>query len=171
MSSDGKQKSVDAVIRRSHRHVSPISTGANKTSDKVNMSVSKTGGMESKKTLCGSCGKEVKSGDKAMFCEICELWHHTHCENVSDELYGLIQKQGDTPALHWYCNKCNTGFSKVITTLGRLENLYGKLEKKVDNIETVVSQHDKAVHEIRDKVHSIDKTIVEVAQTVEEVAK
>ena len=40
---------------------------------------------------CSTCGEEVRSDEKALFCDLCEIWEHQLCvretEQLNEELY------------------------------------------------------------------------------------
>ena len=66
------------------------------------------------KDECGERGVLVHDGDKALFGEICNLWYHIKCQNVSAVTYGVLQK---STGVHWYCKGCDKGVSKLLQTL------------------------------------------------------
>jgi len=42
---------------------------------------------------CGVCDKEVKSQDEGVTCDLCDIWYHDKCGNISPALYlCLIQE-------------------------------------------------------------------------------
>ena len=49
---------------------------------------------------CGKCNKLVKEDAKAIFCELCFIWHHTKCEDIYDDIYKLLSLGGDQ--VHWF---------------------------------------------------------------------
>ena len=60
---------------------------------------------------CTDCNKIVTDKDSAVLCEVCEVWFHTSCQNIADDVYKLLK---ENEALHWYCEGCNRGVAKVI---------------------------------------------------------
>ena len=42
------------------------------------------------KYLCGKCEKPVRDEDKAVGCEVCEVWFHTECEKIPDNVYNFM---------------------------------------------------------------------------------
>ena len=61
--------------------------------------------LEMKKYPCGICEKSVKSNHKAVQCDICNLWSHTKCNNISRNEYSLLE----TSDKKWACVKCMNG--------------------------------------------------------------
>ena len=62
-------------------------------------------------------------------CDACGFWHHTACEDVSDEVYEFLCDHSDDASLAWYSNKC-AAVSKKLT-------------------ETTVSVHDQQQQVVR----------------------
>ena len=48
---------------------------------------------------CGWCGKVVGKKDNGIECELCEIWHHAECVDMSDEVYKVASR---CEALHWF---------------------------------------------------------------------
>ena len=44
------------------------------------------------KFLCKICAKNVHDKDKAVQCDLCELWIHIKCNNLNDLNYRYLQK-------------------------------------------------------------------------------
>lgn len=36
---------------------------------------------------CGECSKQVRDGEKAIQCELCETWFHSSCQLIDDDQY------------------------------------------------------------------------------------
>lgn len=51
---------------------------------------------------CNVCSKKVKTLDKALQCDDCDRWVHTHCGKVNSAEYKRLG-QSDEP---WYCPNC-----------------------------------------------------------------
>lgn len=89
--------------------------------------------MASSKVLdkCGSCSNTVGDKEKAIHCEICELWYHSKCEGVTDDTYRILQKD---QGVHWYCRACDKGVAKILTTLSTVSKKQDLLEDKMNSI-------------------------------------
>ena len=77
--------------------------------------------------------KQVTDKDKGIQYDMCENWHHTVCEGISDEAYSMI---GRLETIHWSCRRCSNRIVKVLKTVGRLS-------EKVDKIESIVDFYKK----------------------------
>jgi hypothetical protein len=77
------------------------------------------------------------------------------CENVRTDMYEMLTKHGDTPALHWYCVKCNQGFAKVLTSVSRLENMYKKMEEKMEVIELKVDSNSENMGDLKSSLEDL----------------
>ena len=51
---------------------------------------------------CGICNKSVKSNQKAVQCDSCDLWIHIVCNNTTNPEYELLKHQDDL----WFCSLC-----------------------------------------------------------------
>ena len=40
-------------------------------------------GLKEDGAPCGTCGKMVTNRDKGVWCEVCEKWYHSNCEDLS----------------------------------------------------------------------------------------
>ena len=57
--------------------------------------------------------QKVTNKEKAIQCEICEVWWHCKCEKISDEGYTLLNCEN----IHWFCGACNGGVGRMLPTL------------------------------------------------------
>jgi hypothetical protein len=73
---------------------------------------------------CGTCMKKVVSD--GVQCEICSLWFHCKCQQINDELFGTLTRY--EKEIHWFCNGCRKGATKLLSILA-------ELQKKLDNLE------------------------------------
>ena len=53
------------------------------------------------KFSCRICEKNVSDKDKAVQCELCELWVHIKCNNLNYLDYGYLQNSNES----WYCTE------------------------------------------------------------------
>ena len=58
--------------------------------------------------FCGHCKDEVQENQQGMCCEICEVWFHLSCVNISTALYDLLMLKEDDEddGFRWYCPAC-----------------------------------------------------------------
>ena len=54
------------------------------------------------KFLWRICVKNVSDKDKAVQCDLCELWVHIKCNNLSNLDYRYLQNSNES----WYCIEC-----------------------------------------------------------------
>jgi len=55
---------------------------------------------------CGVCYKPVCRNQKALLCDICELWSHCKCSGIDDKAYSCYQRMG---YFTWNCPRCMAG--------------------------------------------------------------
>ena len=65
--------------------------------------------------------------DSGLQCEVCDLWYHTKCQKVSDDMFEFLEKNAGT---HWNCKSCSKSMAKVLQTLLRCKS--DKTNWKVD---------------------------------------
>jgi len=82
---------------------------------------------------CADCNKEVLDSHSGLTCDGCGLWHHTACEQVSDEVYAFLCAHRD-PSLHWMCKKCTRSFQQLFSSVMRIDEAQKRLEHKFDTM-------------------------------------
>ena len=80
---------------------------------------------------CNVCLKDVKGKHKGMACEICEKWYHIDCQNISEQVYEIVFKEGNS--VHWFCDKCNGVAAKIYKMVCAVKVKQDKIETKVDS--------------------------------------
>lgn len=114
---------------------------------------------------CGSCGTAVKENDKALTCDLCNVWVHTKCGGgcgVPDKLYKVIKELGvdcATVGIRWFCNKCNPQIDSLKLELKTIKDRHINLEKKHENLEVVVQK-------VQEDYASIKRTMDELTRTM-----
>ena len=111
-------------------------------------------------SLCGKCDKEV-DGDIVQ-CEICDIWFHINCQDVSQEKFNALKMFDD---IHWYCKSCGNATSKILKTVTALEKEVSgvkedmkKCTKDVSTLDTRLRTGVEAdVKVIKKKYVSIEK--------------
>ena len=75
---------------------------------------------------CGVCNKPVKRNQKGIQCDHCDLWYHTKCCSVGDEMYHILANSSCT----WMCVNCGLPrFSdSLFDTSSDLFNSFSSLE-------------------------------------------
>ena len=60
---------------------------------------------------CGSCTKPVKTNQRGVQCDICDIWYHTRCMLMSPEMYEGLPN----PSAVWICSSCGVpNFSSTL---------------------------------------------------------
>ena len=132
--------------------------------------------MAEAKDQCGSCKQKVNSKEKAVECEICQLWYHTRCEKISDGTYKILQENN---SIHWYCERCNKGIAKVLSALANILKRRDKVEETLDQmekgLESVRNELKNLKEEMERKIKESDKKEKEVdeklTREIEELTK
>lgn len=98
------------------------------------------------KEKCGTCTKVVSDKDRALQCEVCEMWFHIKCLDMNDDTYQILLKN---IGLHWYCSGCEKGVAKILTVLSNINKRQDKLETIVEQINTRVCEITKGLDQVR----------------------
>ena len=56
---------------------------------------------------CGVCKRKVGVRNKAVFCDLCQLWNHIKCDGIDDKTYEDLKKSDDDEK--YYCKLCKEG--------------------------------------------------------------
>lgn len=105
---------------------------------------------------CIVCVKLVKSDDLGMQCEICELWAHAKCENISETEYTFLGKH---KSLHWYCNECNKNVAKIVKVMSTVQAKVDKLDNDVTDIKKDVIRLDQVNVSISSELNIIKQEL------------
>ena len=62
---------------------------------------------------CNICAKNVQEKDKAVQCDLCELWIHIKCDNLNYLDYRYLQNCDES----WYCIECCSTFFRFNSLL------------------------------------------------------
>lgn len=130
---------------------------------KSTKSTSGEGAGKKNKDRCGVCLEPVLSGDKGLQCELCDIWFHNTCAEVSDELYSALvdSNKDNTNIVHWFCADCNTNFMATLKSVQALKKRHDILERKVDNLKA----------EVDDKFNSVELKLEQKANKDEVMSK
>lgn len=101
--------------------------------------------------MSNSCGKfgctkaKITKASKALLCEICELWWHISCAEVTEDQYVVLND--GISGIHWFCWYCNVGSAKVLKALGEVKKELAECQKAVVDLKKQVVQarfnHDR----------------------------
>ena len=59
---------------------------------------------ECNKNQCSICAKNVRNNLKAVQCDICDLWVHASCEQISNKRYNELSDPENEEV--YFCSKC-----------------------------------------------------------------
>lgn len=101
---------------------------------------------------CGACKKNVGSSDNGVMCEVCEVWFHSKCQNITDDTYKLLSQD----RIHFFCGNCDKAVGKILKSLADLSRRQEKLEHQVDTLKkdlsTEISKVYDSLGEVRKRV-------------------
>lgn len=109
---------------------------------------------------CGKCNHKVTKTNKGLQCEVCSVWYHAKCVEISDEMYVVL----DNKALHWYCNECNGAASNLHKEIVLLRKKHQDLERRVFQLETDTVSRDEVKQLIQESVSEESRKMKEQLQ-------
>jgi hypothetical protein len=83
--------------------------------------------MATKAEKCGICKKAIASSDNGVRCEVCEVWFHSKCQNMSDDTHKLPNQD----KIHFFCGNCDKAVGKILKSLSELTLRQDRLEQRV----------------------------------------
>ena len=109
--------------------------------------------------------------------EICEKWYHTDCQNISEQVYEFLVKEGNN--VHWFCDKCNGAAAEIYKMVcavkvkqdSKIETKVDSMTEKVELLENMIEANmDAKIAELRRDQEEIEKPrtsliIYEVAES------
>ena len=65
--------------------------------------------------VCGKCNKKCMDNEKAIQCDLCCMWVHADCENISEQQYKAIENLSELGNSVYFCtiNNCMTRFRNI----------------------------------------------------------
>ena len=86
---------------------------------------------------CATCMKKVTSQCIGVLCEVCNVWFHCRCQQISDKMYEAMQSFKDD--LHWFCSGCRGGAGKLLAVISVLQTKFDKMEVELTRAKTEYS--------------------------------
>ena len=110
--------------------------------------------MAGKTDKCGVCKKVVAASANGVMCEVCEVWFHSKCQNISDDTYRLLNQD----KIHFFCGNCDKAVGKILKSLTELSLRQEKLEQKVETMTKDFSfEFSKVYEELGDVKRRVEK--------------
>ena len=105
---------------------------------------------------CGkkNCNKKI-ANEGAIQCEICEVWWHKECANISDAQFDLLN---ESPQLHWFCWLCQHGCEKLLSVVGKLQAQVMEVQRElVDTKSEVKDLKEELKKERLERMIAVDR--------------
>jgi hypothetical protein len=119
---------------------------------------------KSEEGRCGECKKVIGRTEKAVLCELCELWFHCRCENVADDTYKLMNQD----KIHFYCGRCDKAAGSILkTVLGiqrKQENMAVELSRVKDEVTGIANRTVVMQNQLDGVVHHFEREIKEIKE-------
>ena len=117
---------------------------------------------------CGECKLDVTRADKAIQCEICELWLHCKCEDMLDETYKVVKQN----KIHFFCGRCDKSVGKILKTMVNLTIRQDKLEEDFKvNMAEVKSTIKDFVNTLMEEAKTSNEKTAKLEKSVEDMKK
>lgn len=115
-------------------------------------------------SLCPVCKVGVKKEDKAVSCEICNLWFHISCENVTAEQYKFLAKE-ENSRIHWFCSDCEEDSINNAKVLHHLKSRQDRYEEELEimnrDLQVIKQDVQKQNESLKSKISKQDLTDLE----------
>lgn len=112
------------------------------------------------KAKCGGCNKAATS--KTVQCQSCDLWWHTTCAGISEDMYKLILATVESSSSHcWCCRVCSAMVKSLRKSVIALEKQYQELDSRVTENSSKINSMGDTVEEVKQSVDQIKKQSVE----------
>jgi len=129
---------------------------------------------------CVDCGTAVLKSQAGLTCDAYHgFWHHTECEDVSDEVYEFLCDNSDDASLAWYSKKCVAVSKKLIETtvsvhdqqhqVVRVEHVCGKMEQMNQELQELCIMMNKGLDkpDTHDTIVAVEEKVTKLVETVE----
>ena len=112
---------------------------------------------------CIKCDKHVKKNDKAVLCNLCELWIHKTCEDMDDGTFDVLVRQvAQNGGTYWACKSCRKYAAKF-------DKSVKELDRKIESVIARVSSHDEEIESLKSEVKELQKANATTRKPVDTV--
>ena len=92
---------------------------------------------------CLKCEVHVKKNDSAIQCQLCDLWIHQKCADMSDALFKeLVYQIENGGGAFWSCKSCRSATAK-------LNKKITEIYKKVEELETETKENKTEIQSVK----------------------
>lgn len=107
--------------------------------------------LRKKDYSCIKCDKNVKKNDKAVLCNLCDLWIHKSCGDMDDSTFDVLVGQvAQNGGAYWACKSCRKYAAKF-------DKSVKELDRKIESGIARVSSHDKEIESLQSEVKELQK--------------
>ena len=108
---------------------------------------------------CLKCEEHVKKNDYAIQCNLCDLWVHQKCVDISDTFFKeLVYQIENNGGGFWSCKSCRSATAK-------LNKKITEIFKKVEDLEEVTKENKSEIGALKEGQQNLDKEIENVKQS------
>ena len=106
---------------------------------------------------CLKCNEHVKRGCKGIICCLCDHWVHKECENMDDDTYKVIERQGTMSGIAvWICKSCSSYATKVERRLRDIDRNLVTVTSRLDSNDTDIASLKAEVTKLKDDNAKLD---------------
>src|ERR1700759_375384 len=84
---------------------------------------------------CPCCKLWVLATEMGLQCDICELWSHANCVEISEEEYNFLNEH---KGIAWFCSPCKKIIASTIKTSQAFKERRDKTDKEIADIKESV---------------------------------
>lgn len=111
--------------------------------------------------VCSDCKESVVDSDKGLECGICHYWHHSQCQNVSENIYkALVEDSNGSQQISWTCSGCRRGAQNLLEAVSLISVRQTTLENDVKGLKDANSAIESRLGEIENSNASTASAII-----------
>ena len=100
-------------------------------SESDNPAPEKIAGSVEDESYCGHCKSVVMPADKALSCEVCSIWWHITCVDVTVTKYKFLMNNTD---IFWFCPNCSHSAKKLYQEMILLKTENAQIKEELETV-------------------------------------
>ena len=92
---------------------------------------------------CSVCSREVAEKGNSIACDICDLWFHSKCVKIPQDVFRFLSDKKDASEYglyQWICPSCQGGSSKIMQHIHKLNVVQTEQKKCIEDLKLQVAK-------------------------------
>ncbi len=103
---------------------------------------------------CSKCDSPVETDQKKVSCSTCQLIFHTHCANVSDLKYDVLNERNSN--IFWFCHACKITTKSMFNQLAQVLIELAEIKSERDQQKNEIATLSNLVRVFNDRIKKIE---------------